>query len=74
MVKYIKLLLDYISYFLAKINSYFFIKKLEFKKIDRDTNFFLFHEGGHGILCQVIQCLKILNKKLRFTHAFKFII
>lgn len=66
MVKYIKLLLDYISYFLAKINSYFFIKKLEFKKIDRDTNFFLFHEGGHGILCQVIQCLKILNKNKKW--------
>lgn len=66
MNKYIKLLLDYISYFLAKINSYFFIKKLETYKLDKDTNFFLFHEGGHGILCQVIQCLKILNKNKKW--------
>ena len=63
MYKYLKLVLNYISYFLANINFYLFIKKLKFDKIDKNTNFFLFDEGGYGILCMTAECLKILNKK-----------
>ena len=63
MYKYLKLILDYISYFLANINFYLFIKKLKSDKINKDTNFFLFDEGGYGILCMATKCLKILNKK-----------
>ena len=63
MYKYLKLVLNYISYFLANINFYLFIKKLKFDKIDKNTNFFLFDEGGYGILCMATECLKILNKK-----------
>ena len=62
MYKYLKLVLNYISYFLANINFYLFIKKLKFDKIDKNTNF-LFDEGGYGILCMATECLKILNKK-----------
>ena len=50
MYKYLKLVLNYISYFLANINFYLFIKKLKFDKIDKNTNFFLFDEGGYEFM------------------------